>query len=212
MIHFQATAKLLNFTCQISGEIFYITDDHPTNMEFIFKPLRKFLKDRKNDRNRSSNQIHCWHLANFGFQVPKAMAILYSTMFSYLSMVFGKSFQMPAWGLTYMELQKVCNKKNECENYCSFSYLNSNSNILHQICYIMCLTTSQITVSHYFSTQKAKNLLDYKPEIRLSDWKEIVDALKNKSLESNVPKFSPCIKLLFVFISGTIAVICHVLI
>ena len=76
----------------------------------------------------------------------------------------------------------------------------------------MCLITLQITVSHYFSTQKAKKLLDYKPEIRFSDWKEIVDALENKSLESNVKNVSPCIKLLFVLISGTIAVICHVLI
>ena len=76
----------------------------------------------------------------------------------------------------------------------------------------MCLITLQITVSHYFSTQKAKNLLDYKPEIRLSDWKEIVDTLENKSFESNVKKVSPCMKLLFVLISGTIAVICHVLI
>ena len=76
----------------------------------------------------------------------------------------------------------------------------------------MCLITLQITVSHYFSTQKAKNLLDYKPEMRLSDWKEIVDALENKSLESNVKKVSPCIQLLFVLISGTIAVIFHVLI
>ena len=76
----------------------------------------------------------------------------------------------------------------------------------------MCLITLQITVSHYFSTQKAKKLLDYKPEIRLSDWKEIVDALENKSVESNVQKVSPCIKILFFLVSGTIAVIFHVLI
>ena len=86
-------------------------------MEFIFKPLRTFLNNRKQDKNRSSNKIHCWDLANFGFQVPKAVALLYSTMFSFLSTVLGKSFEMPEWGLTYMELQKVDHKNNKCENF-----------------------------------------------------------------------------------------------
>ena len=125
-------------------------------MEFIFKPLRKFLKDRKNDRNRSSNQIHCWDLTNFGFQVPKAMAILYSTMFSYLSMVFGKSFQMPAWGLTYMELQKVCNKKNECENYCSLRLI-----VLILIFYITFVT---LCVSLHYRLPSAITSLHKRPK------------------------------------------------
>ena len=86
--------------------------------------------------------------------------------------------------------------------------MNTNSNIWLRIC----LITLQITVTHYFSTQKAKQLLDYKPEIRLSDWKEIVDELENKSKESNVKKVSTYIKFLFVLISGTIALVCHVLI
>ena len=97
--------KLLIIDCQISGEFFYITDDHPTNMEFIFEPLRAFLSDRENGSNIFANQYS--NPSNLGFQVPKFMAVAYSTIFSFLSMVFGKSFQMPAWGLTYMELQKV---------------------------------------------------------------------------------------------------------
>ena len=99
--------KLLITDCKISGEIFYITDDHPTNMEFIFGPLRAFLSDRENGSNKFAKGVQYSNSSNFGFQVPKFMAVAYSTILSFVSMMFGKSFQMPLWGLTYMELQKV---------------------------------------------------------------------------------------------------------
>ena len=102
--------------CKISGEIFYITDDHPTNMEFIFEPLRVFLSDKENGSNIFAKDVQRSDLSNFGLQVPKSMAVAYSAIFSFLSMMFGKSFQMPEWGLTYMELQKVILVQNKFNN------------------------------------------------------------------------------------------------
>ena len=90
------------------------------------------------------------------------------------------------------------------------SFLLHSLDIMSLRHYILDFTTLQITVTHYFSTQKAKRLLDYKPEMKLSDWKEIIDELEIKSSEANVKKFLPCIKLLVILISGMIAITCHV--
>ena len=44
----------------------------------------------------------------------------------------------------------------------------------------------QITVTHFFSIEKAKVLLDYKPVIHSSDWDDITDALEYNISEKNV--------------------------
>ena len=91
--------KLLQPDCQISGEIFYITDGNPTSVEFLTNPLKKFIMNKYNTPHKkgTTSQIH----------VPKKLAVIYALILSHLSKWGGKSFRMPTWGFTYMELQKV---------------------------------------------------------------------------------------------------------
>ena len=93
--------KLLQPRCKISGQIFNITDGHPTNMDFIFNPLRKLVIEKNNGRNPLCKA------GTFQIQIPTRLARTYSLLFSCLSLLIGKRFIMPEWGLTYMELHKV---------------------------------------------------------------------------------------------------------
>ena len=93
--------KLLQPSCQISGEIFYITDGDPTTLNFLTNPLKKFVI------NKDKRSIPYDKLTTLELRVPKRIALIYALILSYLSTWFGKKFKMPVWGFTYMELQKV---------------------------------------------------------------------------------------------------------
>jgi hypothetical protein len=93
--------KLLQPSCQISGEIFYITDGDPTTLNFLTNPLKKFIID-KDKRLMPYDK-----LTSFEIKVPKRVALIYALGLSYLSTWAGRKFTMPSWGFTYMELKKV---------------------------------------------------------------------------------------------------------
>ena len=96
--------KLLQSSCEISGEIFYITDGEPTTLNFLTNPLKKFIID-KDKRFMPYDKP-----TTLEIQVPKRIALIYSLVLSYISTWAGKKFRMPTWGFTYMELQKVIQK------------------------------------------------------------------------------------------------------
>ena len=92
---------LLQPNCNISGEIFYITDGNPTSTDFVSEPLKKFS---------SKHNLFSKLISNIPFlpmQIPKPIAVVYSSLFSFLSLLVGKQFRMPIWGFTPMELKKV---------------------------------------------------------------------------------------------------------
>ena len=93
--------KLLLPNCNISGELFHITDGNPTSTNFVSDPLKRY--ETKNSWFKSI-------LSTISFlpvRVPEPIAISYSSLFLALSLFFGKKFRMPIWGFTPMELKKV---------------------------------------------------------------------------------------------------------
>ena len=86
----------------------------------------------------------------------------------------------------------------------NFSYNiknNENKKVKKQILFFFKYHKFQITVSHYFSIKKAKESLDYQPDIRSDDWDEIINALKQeKRKEKRNKSFDP--KICFVLLSG----------
>ena len=87
--------------CNISRKVFYITDGQPTNMDFIFNPLRRFIV------NKHGNVNSILGVPLKQIQISSRVARKFALINHFLSLVIGKRFAMPSWGLTYMELHKV---------------------------------------------------------------------------------------------------------
>lgn len=122
--HIKANEALLKESNSLAnGQIFYITDDNPTNIYSFLDPLYTLI----------SKETKCPRL----FEMNPFLSYMISYIFIILSNLFGKCFSLPFWGFTLMEAYKV-------------------------------------TVTHYFSIEKARRILHYKPRpITREDWSNI---------------------------------------
>ena len=93
--YFQALSKLLQDDNEdVSGQIFYLTDDCPKNLFFFLDPLYKKLNTKA--KNCPS-----------AFHVPQFVTSFISLIFHGLSIIIGPKFRLPFWGFTFMESYKV---------------------------------------------------------------------------------------------------------
>ena len=89
----QALTKLLDESSQnVSGQIFYLTDDNPVNCYYVLEPLYKKLHHRD-----APNPI----------PVPIIVQLIFAFVFHALSLLLGPKFKLPYWGFTFMECYKV---------------------------------------------------------------------------------------------------------
>ena len=83
-------------TDEISGQIFYLTDDNPTNTFFFLDPLYTKINPQAE---------HCPSVIG----IPLPLLCFASLIFHCLSLIMGPKFKMPYWGFTIMEAYKVEN-------------------------------------------------------------------------------------------------------
>ena len=76
----------------VSGQIFYLTDDNPVNCYYVLAPLYRILKHRE-----IPNPI----------PVPIIVQLVFAFFFHVLSLLLGPKFKLPYWGFTFMECYKV---------------------------------------------------------------------------------------------------------
>ena len=93
--------QLLLPKCNISGELFHVTDGNPTSTNFVSDPLKNYAMKQSWFKNLLST------VSFLPIRIPEPIAISYSSLFLALSLFFGKKFRMPIWGFTPMELKKV---------------------------------------------------------------------------------------------------------
>ena len=93
--------RLLRPNCDISGEIFYITDGNPTSTDFAADPLKKFAM-----KNNLVKKIFSM-IPFLPMKIPESVAAYYASVLSLVAMCLGKHFRMPIWGFTPMESKKV---------------------------------------------------------------------------------------------------------
>eukprot|EP00095_Tigriopus_kingsejongensis_P012393 maker-scaffold1164_size58058-snap-gene-0.12 protein:Tk12393 transcript:maker-scaffold1164_size58058-snap-gene-0.12-mRNA-1 annotation:"short-chain dehydrogenase reductase family 42e member 1" len=93
----QAHVKALNLllapnqSSRVDGEVFSITDDHPTNLRFFLEPFNLALSGT--------------HL-NPLVEVHPLIILALAWIFNLISQVVGQRFRLPFWGLTPMEARK----------------------------------------------------------------------------------------------------------
>jgi len=93
--HVKALDKLLKSeTDEISGQIFYLTDDNPTNTFFFLDPLYTKINPQAE---------HCPSVIG----IPLPLLCFASLIFHCLSIIMGPKFKMPYWGFTIMEAYKI---------------------------------------------------------------------------------------------------------
>ena len=89
----QALTKLLDESSKnVSGQIFYLTDDNPVNCYYVLDPLYRKLHHRS-----APNPI----------PVPIIIQLVFALVFHVLSLLLGPKFKLPYWGFTFMECYKV---------------------------------------------------------------------------------------------------------
>jgi len=91
--HVKALTKLLDESSNnVSGQIFYLTDDNPVNCYYVLAPLYRILKHRE-----IPNPI----------PVPIIVQLVFAFFFHVLSLLLGPKFKLPYWGFTFMECYKI---------------------------------------------------------------------------------------------------------
>ena len=92
---FQALEALLDKeNCErVANQVFYINDDRPVN-------INSFLDRFNSAINGEKELVPVFNLS------PGAIFVI-GCIFYYISLLVGKSFKLPFWGLTPMEAKKV---------------------------------------------------------------------------------------------------------
>ena len=101
-ICFQALQRLQIGDKRCQGGIFNVTDGFPTHPNFILRPIQAVLASHRTKHNNGQGLS-----VNKRWKIPGAVAKLAGLFFHCLSIILGHRFDLPSWGLTWMEAHKV---------------------------------------------------------------------------------------------------------